>query len=428
VADQADERPVWAERIRQERVTRRWSQAEAVRALRAHAPVDRPSDASLLRSWTRWETGADEPGPADQALLAKIFGTVTAALFPVARTTIAPTPAAEATRASTLEVLSRLRSRSIDDPTLTALAFKVNDLCSKYARAPSGPLLVEGRKWLGRLTQILDRRLSLDQHREVLRRAGFLALLVGCLEYDQGFTANAEANRLLAASLGSESGSADVVGWAFELRAWQALTQGDFRTVISVAEAGRAVAPKQGASVQLAAQTARAWARIGQRREVEVALDGARNLLESLPIAENPDNHFVVDPFRFDLWAMDCYRVLGENRLAAGLAREVLRNGTDVDGRERSPMRNAEAHVTLGVVAARSGDVEAAVHEGKLALSGDRKCLPGLLVASRELAYLLDRDFQGVPQAEAYTQEVRQLERQVLRWGDPARRPPLHDR
>jgi hypothetical protein len=416
VADHADDRPAWAERLHQERLAREWSQAETVRALRAHAPTDLPGEASLLRSWIRWETGVDTPDPFYRALLAKTFGTVTAALFAVSRPLVTEPPAAEATGSSTLEVLSQLRSPRIDHPTLTALAVKVEDLCSRYARAPSGPLLAESRKWLDRLTQLLDRRLSLDQHREVLRQAGYLALLVGCLEYDQGLTTRAEASRTMALSLGSESGSTDVVGWAFELQAWQALTQGDFRTVITAGEAGRSIAPAQGASVQLAAQTAKAWARIGQRREVEVALDQARRLLESLPVPENLDHHFVVDPARFDLWAMDCYRLLGEDRLAAGYAREVLRNGTDPDGRERSPMRSAEAHVTLGVVAARRGDAETAVHEGKLALGGERRSLPALLVTSRELAYVLDRDFPGLAQAEAYADELRQLEHQVLRW------------
>ena len=423
MADHSDDPPAWAQRLRAERLTREWSQAEAVRAIRAHAPVSLPGEASLLRSWNRWETGADQPDAFYRALLAKTFGTVTGALFPADRPG-AEAAAAETTSASTLEVLSRLRSSSIDDPTVTALAVRVEDLCSKYARAPSGRLLDEGRQWLSRLTHLLNRRLSLDQHRDVLRQAGFLALLVGCLEYDQGLTTRAEASRALGLSLGSESGSTEVVGWAFELQAWQALTQGDFRAAIAAGEAGRAVAPSGGPTVALTAQTARAWARIGQRREVEVALDRARDLLEALPRPENPDNHFVVDPARFDLWAMDCYRVLGEDRLAAGYAREVLRQGSDPDGRDHSPMRSAEAHITLGVVAARSRDVETAVHEGKLALGGERKSLPSLLVASRELAYVLDRNFQGQPQADAYAQELRQLERHVLQWPNPIRVSP----
>src|SRR5262245_11429313 len=55
-----DGRPEWARRIRAERVARGWSQADAVRAMQAHAgkPLSRESE---LRSWKRWEAGSVEP-------------------------------------------------------------------------------------------------------------------------------------------------------------------------------------------------------------------------------------------------------------------------------------------------------------------------------------------------------------------------------
>jgi len=58
---------------------------------------------------------------------------------------------------------------------------------------------------------------------------------------------------------------------------------------------------------------------------------------------------------------MDCYLQLTEHSMAATLADQVLRSSTDFDGTERAPMRSAEARVTLGVVAARQGDIEQAV-------------------------------------------------------------------
>ena len=47
-----DDRPPWARRIANERNVRGWSQAEAVRAMRAHAPTELPGDASLLNYQT----------------------------------------------------------------------------------------------------------------------------------------------------------------------------------------------------------------------------------------------------------------------------------------------------------------------------------------------------------------------------------------
>ena len=103
-----------------------------------------------------------------------------------------------------------------------------------------------------------------------------------------------------------------------------------------------------------------------------------RRLLDSMPYPENLDHHFVVDPTKFDFYAMDCYRQLAEDKMAENLADEVIRASTDFDGTERAPMRIAEARITLGVVAARQGDIEQAVHHGEHALAGQRKSLPSL--------------------------------------------------
>ncbi len=122
-----------------------------------------------------------------------------------------------------------------------------------------------------------------------------------------------------------------------------ALTTGDYQGVVTAARSGTDVAPHQAVTVQLATQEAKAWARIGDRRQTEVALDSGRRLLESLPYPENLDNHFVVDPTKFDFYAMDCYRTLAQDRMAETLADEVIRAGTDFDGTERAPMRIARS-------------------------------------------------------------------------------------
>jgi tetratricopeptide (TPR) repeat protein len=196
------------------------------------------------------------------------------------------------------------------------------------------------------------------------------------------------------------------------MRAWFSLTRGDYRGVIAAAEAGQAAAPHAGVSVQLAAQRAKAWARIGDRRQVEVALDRGRDLLERLPHPDNLDHHFAVDPAKWTFYAMDCYRILpgaSEQRLAETYAGEVLRAGIDYDGTERSPMRNAEARVTLGVVAARQGDVERALEEGRRALRGDRKSLPSLLMVSRELGATLGKAYGQESEVVDYLDQLRQL-------------------
>jgi hypothetical protein len=296
----------------------------------------------------------------------------------------------------------------------------VDRLCSDYPHIPPEQLLVEGRQWLRRITGLLEQRMTLPQHREVLALAGVLAELVGCVEYDTGERQLAETTRRAALSLGEEAGDPEVIGWAWEMRAWFSLTQGDYRGVVHAAEAGEAQAPGTRAAVQLAAQRAKAWARIGDRRQVEVALDKGRAQLEAMPYPDNLSNHFSVDPGKWDFYSMDCYRLLGatgdpgstENRLAQTYAKEIIRAGTDLDGTERSPMRIAEARITLGVVSARQGDVEGAVNYGKAALTGTRKSLPSLLMVSSELETAVS-DFEAAGPAADYLEELRDLKHAV---------------
>lgn len=142
---------------------------------------------------------------------------------------------------------------------------------------------------------------------------------------------------------------------------------------------------------------------------MEVALDRGRALLEVLPPPEDIDHHFVVDPSKFDFYAMDCYRIAGEDRLVDMYSQEVISTSTYFDGTERKPMRVAEARVTLGVIAARSGDLDQAVAYGRQALTGDRKSLPSLLLCARELTELLRARYPDESQTAAYLDEVRTL-------------------
>jgi hypothetical protein len=187
------------------------------------------------------------------------------------------------------------------------------------------------------------------------------------------------------------------------------LTSGDYNGVVAATRAGTDVTPHHSVAVQLFAQEAKAWARIGDRRQTEVALDKGRRLLESLPYPENLDHHFVVHPTKFDFYAMDCYRTVGDNKMAENLAGEVIQASTDFDGRERAPMRLAEARITLGVVRAREGDLDAAVGQGMRALKGERKSLPSLLMVSRDLTKVLKERYSAETETQNYLEQIATL-------------------
>jgi tetratricopeptide (TPR) repeat protein len=398
-----DNRPTWARRIRAARVVLGWSQPDAVRAMQALGQL--AGSDSLVRQWKRWEAGDVEPGAFYKPLIARALETTVAHLFSPER----DVDVLAGTGMNTLDLVARLRASDVSPATLEALAITSNQLSCDYSRQPPAQLRGEGLGWLRRLTGLLDRRLTLAQHQEVLSLAGQVALLVGCLEADMGQRRAAEATRRAALSLGQEAGDAHIVGWAHEMRAWAALTEGQHRAAIAAADAGLAAAPNLGVAVQLAAHKAKALARLGDREQVEMTLGQGQALLDRLPYPTNLDNHFVVDPTKWAFYTLDCYRHIHRDDLAENYAYEVIREGTSVDGTVTRPMRVAEAHVTLGVVAARQGKLEEAIAAGRQALAGGRRSLPSLVMCVGELMVELRTSYPGEPAVDDFAAEVRAL-------------------
>jgi transcriptional regulator with XRE-family HTH domain len=290
-----------------------------------------------------------------------------------------------ATGMDTLELLHRVRASAINQSTVDALDITVEQLCCDYAHADAEALVDTGKRWLSIVTELLENRLTLSQHRDILRNAGMLALLVGCLQYDTGDRAAAEATRRMAMNLGVDSGDPSIVGWAHEMLAWFHLTTGNHRAVVPAAEAGITAAPSQSVAVQLYGQQAKAYARMGNTKAVHAALERGSELLDGLPYPERPENHFVVDPDKWDFYAMDTYRIVGEDELAKRNAHEVIRRSMNPGGVVLAPMRKAEAELTLAVIAARQGDVDEASSLGVSALQDGRRSRPSLLMVAGEL-------------------------------------------
>lgn len=75
-------------------------------------------------------------------------------------------------------------------------------------------------------------------------------------------------------------------------------------------------------------------------------------------------------------------------------------------------MRNAEARVTLGVTAARDGDLELAVALGARALEGDWQSVPSLIMTSRKLAADVKHRYSSEPAAQDYLARLHALGQQ----------------
>ncbi|MEU7749604.1 hypothetical protein [Nonomuraea sp. NPDC049158] len=132
-------------------------------------------------------------------------------------------------------------------------------------------------------------------------------------------------------------------------------------------------------------------------------------VLDGFPVPGRTDNHFIVDPAKWDFYAMDAYRLAGEDSLAVMHANEVLASSVAPDGTIRAPMRMAEAKLTLGVAAARDGNLEEAISLGREATESGRKSIPSLLMVAGELDAVLEQRFPDEPETEEFCELLRSL-------------------
>ncbi|MFD7506770.1 tetratricopeptide repeat protein [Streptomyces sp. NPDC059850] len=307
------------------------------------------------------------------------------------------------------ELARRTHATDVGPADLEMIAEAIDQLCRAYPFTSADQLHHQTRAGIRHVTDILQGRTTLTQHRELLVATGWLFLLGGCLEYDMGQRQAAELSRAAALRIGQEAGHGEITAWSWELGAWFALTQGRYADVIDCVSAGHCSDSTHSIGVQLYAQSAKAYARMGDARQVRATLDAGRARLERLPRPEHREHHFVIDPDKWDFYEMDAYRLLGDDERAAVHAREVVRLGTAPDGTEISPMRIAEARLTLGVTAIRSGELEEAVSIGGRALETPRKSLPSLLMVAGELTGELERRYPHEPLSRDFREQVTHI-------------------
>jgi transcriptional regulator with XRE-family HTH domain len=280
-----------------------------------------------------------------------------------------PPPPAEVALGPDVDAVevARLVERSDIGPgALDTVDAIVDRLCRDYASQPADRLLPRVSGWLGRVVGLLGGHARLDEHRRLLVAAGWLEVLRATLQFDVRDRAAAEASRGVALRLGEQAGHSEIVGWAIEVAAWWALVDARLREAVDLSQQGQAAAPRRSsAMVQLAVQEARAWARIGDRRETTSALKRAAVALAALPAPEHPEHHMVFDGGKLHFYAGTCYAWLGMPDAAEEHAREVIRQCGD----GRWSTRLANSHVDLGLALARRGEMEGAAEAGQRALN-----------------------------------------------------------
>jgi hypothetical protein len=302
---------------------------------------------------------------------------------------------AEAEVFDTLE-LTRLAGMSdISAGTIEALYEAADLLCRAYPNTGAAMLRDRAKKRLRQVHELLGTRTTIDQHRELLVIAGWIAALLGCLHYDLGEREEAEAARQAAYQWAKQAGHGELMGWTFEMSAWFALVEGNYEQLIDAARGGQAVAGSSNAGVQLLLQEAKGWAYLGDRKQTDQALTRGADMLSGLPIPAHREHHFVFDRTKYAFYASTCYTVLGDNDRAEEHALEVIAQHTRPDGSTNAPMRIAHTRVDLGIVAARRGDLDGAVTYGESAFGFDRMSVTDLLARTGELDRTIQQRYRG---------------------------------
>jgi hypothetical protein len=240
-------------------------------------------------------------------------------------------------------------------------------LARAYATTPPALLLGEVRRRSAEVAALLDRRSTPAQRRRLLVVGGWLALLGATVHIDLGDRAGAATAQAAAASLGRETEHTELAAWAVEIACWTALIDQRWERAARLAADGQTLAPAHSSvAVQLAAQSARAAARLGDAATVHGGLERAAAGVDRQTGDRPCDHHFVFDGRKLDGYTATALAWLGD---PAGeqVAREVADRYGDGPAR-----RLATARIDLGLILARDGRPDEAGYLGLLAADSGR--------------------------------------------------------
>jgi hypothetical protein len=262
--------------------------------------------------------------------------------------------------------LARLAAASdVGTATLERIEQAVDTLAVAYPGTPPAELLARVRRHLGYVSQLLDARKTLAEHRRLLVAGGWLSLLAATCAIDLRWWDAASARLRTAVQLARETGHAEMAAWCLETRAWQLLTIGNYPAAAGLARDAQSAAPRgSSAHIQATAQEGRALARLGDsaRSGSYAALSRVEALVSPMPMPSQPEHHYRYDPAKSEAYAATTLSWLAD---PAGerVARLVLeRLESSIDGPPR-PRRAASARIdlSLALLAADKPDEAAGV-------------------------------------------------------------------
>ncbi|MEU6411867.1 hypothetical protein [Microbispora sp. NPDC046933] len=397
--------PAWAVRLRAERRNRLWSQKDMARRLVEAADDDvrarLPSRETIVRRIKAYEAGHNQPGDPYRLLYARAFGLEEDELFEVGG---GSTASHDDDEWDALELARRASATEVGRDTLERLELAVDELAMAYHGTPPRELLIRVRRHLGYVSQLLDGRKTLAEHRRLLVTGGWLSLLAATCLIDLRRFPAADARLRTATQLARETEHREIAAWCLETEAWQVLIEGDYRRALSLSQAARRIAPRgSSAYIQATAQEGRAWARLGAARETREALNRVARLVAPLPAPDRPEHHYRYDPAKCDGYVATTLSWLGDpaaESYARGLLARLESAGP------RRPRRALAARLDLALALMAADQPDEAGHMTLAALT-DPHLVPSHHWRAAEVIRALDA--RQAPQATELREAYHEL-------------------
>jgi hypothetical protein len=277
------ELPLWAVRLRQERIRRLWSQkATAIRLRDAADEQTRavlPAIDSIQRYVRDYEAGKHFPGDLYSELYCRAFGLTRETLFampPSAQTQITRSSGRVPTECDARSLTSWITATNTSDDAINDLGQAVSLLAETHTRRPPAQLLTEVVRVHQQIQGLLRAgKQRLSQTRDLYRfDADLLAhasLLLGDLNFNEAAAAHGSAAILYA----QEADANQAV--AFSVQAKTERWRLRFADSADLASRGFECSPPTPIRILLASQEANAAALLGDVRRADQALSRAED-------------------------------------------------------------------------------------------------------------------------------------------------------
>ncbi|MDQ4031711.1 MAG: helix-turn-helix domain-containing protein [Actinomycetota bacterium] len=263
-----------------------------------------------------------------------------------------------------VELLRRTEASHLGPGTLDQLEELVERLGVEYFAVPPTEFREKVLSWRRYVAGLLEGRLTLRERRHLYAVVGWLSGLLA--EASLALGDEAEPHCVTALSLAQEAGHAGLAGWIRSTQAQIALYAGDPREAVTVARAGRQVAPMGSAAMFRACVVeARAHGRSGDLEETERAFSKADEVLEAR-LEPRTGSFFSFDAPYLPYYAGTAYLWLGKAAVARTWASQAIEL-CDADPLAW-PVARTSARVDNAVALAQAGELDGAVAIGTEAL------------------------------------------------------------